>query len=515
MVDTIVYNQDPGTEVLVGNGSVINIVKEADVAAVPAFGVGVLGLVGTVVNDKGAPAVPIMLPNGADEIFATYGGFESWLGGGEATGYNGNLAAYAFKLGVPRVVLQPVDMAIRDATLATGALILVSLTRATATYGAFVLPAGTRIKKADGTYIVATLEPVTWKATETGAKTVRVQAVSGTPAAINTISVFVDAPLDTNVTVNTAATTVPAAMDATEIALRYLDAAKKLNTNPDGLSCTRVACDRTDAGCCEALATACSDHKAAGFFYKVFISPPIGTTPTNAQGSGTNGAQRAALVGTDNVAMVSPGWRRQFAALDKANLVGPKYMARFAGAIAAAAHATTIRPERNPAQGSEVIQKWGATELEQSLTFAQKVANYKAGIMTPEFKKTRRLGSVPGHRDGVLVRLSGGLPLKFADEALWDYLAQGLQMAVEPFQMELATIANRLDLVQNADDWLDTLQRPKDGSEQRIAGRNVTHVWDATNEMVTLIAVVQKLGNMDILTIRLRVTADEVVPIIT
>lgn len=515
MVDTIVYNQEPGTEVLVGNGSVVNIIKEGDVAGVPAFGAGVLGLIGTVVNDKGAPNVPISLASGADEIFATYGGFKSWLGGGEATGYNGNLAAQAWKLGAPRIVLQPVDMAIRDATIATGALIYVTVTRASATYGAFVLPAGTRIRNAGDTYRIATLEPVTWTAAETGTKSVRAMQVSGTPAAINTITVFVDAPLDTNVTVNTAAVTVPDEVDATEIALRYLAAAKKLNSNPDGLSVTRVASDRTDAGVCEALATARADHKAAGFFYMVFISPPIGTTPANAQGTGANGAQRAALVGTDGVAMVFPGWRRAFGSIDKANLIGPKYMARFAGAIPAAAYATTVRPERNPATGSELIHKWGAVELEQSLTFTEKVANYKAGIMTPEFKKTRRLGTIPGHRDGVLIRLSGGLPLKFADEALWDFLAQGLTMAVEPFHQELATLQNRADLVQNADDWLDTLQRPKDGSEQRIAGRNVSHVWDANNEMLTLVAVVSKLGNIDILTIRLRVTADEVTPIIT
>lgn len=145
MADITVYDSDPGLIELLARGAQFNVILEQAVAARLATGAGVLGLVGAVVNDRGAPNVPVVLSRGVDDIRSRYGGFKSWLGS-EADGFAGNLYARALSLDAPTVVLQPVDLAIKTATIATGTDLLAKLTRSVATNGARTVRAGSRLQ---------------------------------------------------------------------------------------------------------------------------------------------------------------------------------------------------------------------------------------------------------------------------------------------------------------------------------------------------------------------------------
>lgn len=111
-----VYASDPGLEVLLGQGSVLNAVST--LRASPRFteGLHTLGAVGAVVNDQGLPGLPVLLENGASDLMGKYGPFDVRLGNGAASGYEGNLAAICDGLNARRFVLVPVDQAIKDKT---------------------------------------------------------------------------------------------------------------------------------------------------------------------------------------------------------------------------------------------------------------------------------------------------------------------------------------------------------------------------------------------------------------
>lgn len=120
MPDVTVYNSNPGLAVLLSKGAQFNAILQSQQRIDFATGEGVLGLVGGVVDDQGAPQVPVELANKIDTLRTDYGGFSPYLGNGYASGYEGNLYARARGIDAPRIILQPVDLAIKDATIATG-----------------------------------------------------------------------------------------------------------------------------------------------------------------------------------------------------------------------------------------------------------------------------------------------------------------------------------------------------------------------------------------------------------
>ena len=115
MPDTYVYSTDPGKEVRVSKGSVINVIQSSERSPDYSVGVAVLGVIGTPANDRGVPNVPVVL-NGVQDIFSRWGGFKPHVGDGYATGYNGNVAAMLYRLLARDVVFQPVDLALKDKT---------------------------------------------------------------------------------------------------------------------------------------------------------------------------------------------------------------------------------------------------------------------------------------------------------------------------------------------------------------------------------------------------------------
>lgn len=587
MSETRFFEQDPGAEVLTGWGSVMNVIREGRVGRMPTIGTDVAGFVGALVNDRGAPNVPVILTGGSDDIASIYGGFKAWMGGGPAQAYNGNLPAYLWKLAAPIMVVQPVDLALRDKTITdvTAALLPVTVQRgwkitgtdtgevfttrdgagnavahnltvgdtvdvtdvvgpvladviggvvattptastftltgvtfaADITAGrarprvsvknplnAYVLPAGTRIMTGVGGFVVATLQPVAWSLGDASPKTVRVQKVTGTEANLNTVATFLDAPTDTGpVYVVTTTTTPPYAMSDAERALRYTRAFQALGVNAAGRSVKHVACDRTEALITDALSAACADHRARGFLYKVYISPPYGTTWANAEAASGVGSQRATLVGRNSVHVIHGEWMRSFL-LDQANLVGPGYLAPFSGAIPLAASTATIRPEQNNARPSSTLANWGAGDLAYSPTSVEAYTHFKAGIMVPELRDTLD-GPMPAHRDGIVV--SGA---KSADERLYDFLAQGLVVTLDPFRQESASAVDRQDAEDAANAFISRLAKPPDNSKPRIKGGRAVHTFDELTEQMTVTAQIQKNGNQDIITIRLGVTAEAV-----
>ena len=136
MADVSVYSTNPGLAVLLSKGAQFNVIQRAIVAAKWATGEAVLGLVGAVVNDRGVPGAAIELAGGMADLGTLWGGFSPYLGDGHATGYEGNLYARARGIDAPRLVLVPVDLAIKTATIGTGTNLLVSFTRADAANGA-------------------------------------------------------------------------------------------------------------------------------------------------------------------------------------------------------------------------------------------------------------------------------------------------------------------------------------------------------------------------------------------
>lgn len=493
MPDIYVYSSDPGLEALIDKGAVINVLPTADVSPPRIPGEAVLGVIGGVVNDRGAPNIPVELTSGVQDIFASWGGFKSHLGDGSAAGYNGNLAAMLYGLRAPRIVMVPVDLAVRDATLADGDLLYISLTRSDAANGAATVKAGTRIQVSGGAYVVATLEDVSWGLTETGTKTVRFRQVSGTPADLSTVSVFIDAPADANITVNTAVTTVPDAVDAAELLLRYQAAIDALNSTPLGMEANVVVTDRTEATIADYLSTHCADSLSDGIFRICVVAPPVGTTLANARLTSGDGVGRSTLDGEYTV-YCHGGWKRAFA-LDS-TLTGP---VTFPGQAVLAAAICKTRFEANPAQPSEVFTAYGCAATELTLSKADKVAHFRANIAQPIFERLngRLVGS---YRDGVMADGT-----KIADKRLRDYLAAGLIATATPYHKLVATTSNREALGEACSAFLS-----RQVTGERIAGYAVGVEWDAVNEHVQVVCVAQKLGNMDIMTIRLNVTAETV-----
>lgn len=509
------YTSAPGDEELASNTK-INIVEELAQAVRLTAGRGSVGVFGGVINDRGAPNIPVRIA--PEDIKALYGGTKSWLGDavdfgvqttyndrGALSGYLGNLAAQVEGLDAPLLVMTVPDLSLYDltidATSPAAVQLLVSMNRTLGTYGTYTLPAGTRISNGAGTpYIVATLEDVTWVGTDVTAKTVRVRQVSDTTVAavaLNTITVFVDTPADSNVAVNTVATTVPDLMDAAELLKRYQLAFDRSLTYATGQIAELVCCDRTEQLVVDALFSHASAASAQGYFRLAAGSPPQGTSASVAQGSATDGVGRTTLLNTYG-AYLHPGWTRQFPE-DSDNLNAEQgYQHDIPSAVAFTFNASQFRPEENPANYTENLTNYRITGVEALSPAPDRKAHEDAGIIQPVLEFTN-----PGGLSATLQPSFHGAPLadavtKFYTRRFAFYLYRNLLAVALPYHKALASPSNRQGLLDAMDDFLDQLLE-----NERIAGFNqTTGKWDPNTRQFTVNVAVQEVGNIDVLTIR-------------
>lgn len=561
MPDIYVYSTDPGREVRTSKGAVINAIAGAEQTPEADIGVAVLGVIGTPANDRGAADNAVRL-SGTQEIFSRWGGFLPHVGDGSEAGYNGNVAALLYKLLARDVVFCPVNMEARlsaevlrlkfartfsitgeadtetittdrphgltegdevtftgvtggagatwtgthtvllvqsptDFTL-TGVTYTTDVTAGTMTAAkrpAFTLPAGTIVQTASDGFRVRTLEDVSWPADDSSEREVRFAKVSGTEAAINTIDEF--ASTVTQARVTTTSTDEPDEMTPAEIALRYQAAMDAFNVTLAGQSANVMIADRTEAAIADALTSHCAASTSDGIFRVAVVSPPVGTTVEEAQADDNDGVRRSTLNGEFGI-YVHPGWRRRFP-LDGTLSAADDYKATFPAHALYAAKMLTVRPEENPSQvDAEPGVTYGAAELEMVLTREQKVEHFKAGIVTSVFERLRGR-RVPAWRDGIMA--SGE---KIGRKRLRDFITENLIARATPYHKRLASTANQTGIFNACNTWLLSLRSPQD---ERIRSHELTVSYDGETEELTLQADVVELGSMDIITIRVGVTA--------
>lgn len=562
MPDVYVYPRDPGRELRTSRGSVINLLKETQRSPDAGVGVSVLGVIGTPLTDRGVPNVPVTL-SGIQDIFARWGGFSPNVGDGAAAGYNGNVAALLWSLPAARVVFQPVNMEARnddgevlklafdrrfaitgaestevvttdrphgievgdivtfaaitggagatwtgDKTVATvpsattltltGVTFTTNITVGTmiaSARDAYTLPAGSVVT--DGsTFQVRTLEDATWVEDDSDDKEVRFAVLAsavGNEAGIDTLTDF--AVTNNELRSRTVSTDEPVPMDAAAILFRYQAALDALNVNDAGAGATVVITDRTEAAIADALATHCATASAEGIFRLAVVSPPVGLSAEDAEAASGDGVTRATLNG-DYAIYVHPGVRRRFP-LDADNLTAADdYKATFPAHALLAAKMLNVRPEENPTYvEAEPGVTYGVAEIEFVLTREQKVTHYEAGICSTVLE---RLGArrVCAWRDGIMA--SG---VKIARKRLEDFLAANLIARLTPWHKRLATPANQQGALDACDTWLQSL------APDRIYSHALSASWDGETEEFRVDVDVVELGNMDVLTIGLAVSA--------
>jgi len=455
------------------------------------------------------------------EFETLFGGFRPWLGDalpsgvegtlaanhfedrGAASGYLGNGYAMAKGLDAPIVVLQIPDLAIKDDSIGAGTPgsdVLVTVTRASAAYGAYQLPAGTRIS--DGVvgtpYVVATLEPVSWAEAESGDKTVRVRQVSPSstaPAAINTVDTFVDTPADTAVTVATTATTVPDSVDAAELALRYEDAFDHLLDNAPGRLVELVCSDRTEAAIGDQVGDHCFAASSEGYFRIGMIAPPLGTTAVDARTGDPNSVDRLTLQ-RSYVSYCHPAWSRQFRT-DSDNLsAAANYVTPMASHVAFCFLAAQRRPEENPARPHPILTSYKITGVE-SLPGGQpdRKAHEQAGITQPildlDFGSQTQVATYHASPMADAV-------LKFATRRMAFFLYRQIIALAAPYHKAFASQSNRDGLLSAIDGFLERLK-----IDERIADYTPAQGdWDPVNSQFTVSVAIDETGNLDVITLR-------------
>lgn len=372
------------------------------------------------------------------------------------------------------------------------------ISEATPDYAPFTLPAGSRLQATGGGFVVRTLEDINWAEDAFDERQVRVAKVSGTEAAINTVDEFVDTLSDASLIITTTATTVPDAPDAAEILLRYQKALDEFNVNEAGQSATVMIADRTEAGINDALASHCAAAFSEGVFRVAVIAPPVETAVADAEAASGDGSGRASLNGEFAI-YAHPAIRRRFP-LDADNLsAADDYKATFPAHAVLAAKMLNVRPEENPTYPeTEPGATYGVSELELVLTREEKVTHFQAGICTTVLERLRGR-RVAAWRDGVMVDGT-----KIARKRLTDFLAQGLIERLTPWHKRLATTANQQGAIDSCETWLLALEDPRD---QRISGHELTSSWDGETEEFVVEADVVELGNMDIITLKVGVSA--------
>jgi hypothetical protein len=516
------FPTDPGEEILVAVTS-INIVEQLAAAVRFAAGRGTVGMVGAVVNDHGVPNVPYQLSS-MRELESRYGGFRGWLGDavpagvegtldanhfedrGKNSGYLGNLYAMTRGLDAPVVVLQVPDLAIKDVSVSPGPAtdVLVTVTRPTAAYGAYTLPAGTRISDAVAVtpYVVATLEDVVWGETEFGDRTVRVRQVSPistVPTAINTVDTFVDTPADTTVVVATAAVTVPALIDAAELLLRYQLALVHLLDNAPGRQVELVVCDRTEATIGDEVATHCLQASAQGLFRLGAVAPPLETSAIDARGTTGDGVGRTTLQ-RNYVSYCHPGIQRQFR--EDAAQLSPEtnYVGTFPSHVAWIFLAANRKPEENPARPHPVLVSHKIVGVEPLIAGQPDLqAHEQAGITQPLIDR----GYQPGEQNATYhasPMASGGGQggTYFATRRMAFHLYTRYIALAIPYHKALATPTNRNGLLSSIDNFHERYI-----AAERIAAASPTQGdWNPSNREFTVTTAANEIGNMDVITFK-------------
>lgn len=513
------FAEDPGIEILTDRTG-INLIENLALGNQLAEGQGILGYVAAVVDDRGAPAVPYQLPTGTGlrDLVALFGGFKSWMGDalpaalessvepyddrGAGSGYEGNAEALSKGLSAPKIVLQPPDLAIKDDSIdaaTPGVDLLVTFTRSVATFGEFALNAGTRISDgAVGTpYTLATLERVSWLAAETGDRTVRCRQVSPAatvPVALNTVTTFVDAAADTNVTVSTTDVTVPDGIDATELVLRYEHALTHMLDNIPGISCELVVADRTEAAIGDAVAQHCLDATAQGYFRLCAVAPPLGTTATDARDTTGDGVKRTTLQ-RSYASYCHPAWGRQFRT-DSDNLnAATDYVTSMPSHIAWGFLAANRPPWENPARPHPILTAYKITGLEPlGAGQPDRTDHEQAGITQPIIETDINANPQASYHASPM---ADGL-LKFATRRMAFWLYRQLIALSLPFHKAFASQTNREAYVDSITAFL--LREKTAG--HIAAFTQVQGEWDPESSNFTVSVAIQETGNMDVITLR-------------
>lgn len=509
------FTSDPGLEIRTAT-TAINLIEKLAAAIRFAAGAGSVGYVAAVVNDRGVPNIPRQMSS-PREFETLYGGFRSWLGDGldsgtlagdnyadrgAASGYNGNGYALAKGLDAPIVVLQPPDLAIKDVSISPGPAtdLLVKFTRAVATYGAYQLPAGTRITDGDVStpYVLATLEDVFWNTTETGDREVRVRQVSPSttaPVALNLVDTFVDAPADVAVTIATTDVTEPDGMDATEVALRYEQALTKMLDNAPGRIAELIVSDRTESAIGDAVGNHCVAASSQGLFRLGVVAPPLGTTAEDARTDAAVGVIRTTLQ-RDYVSYCHPGWQRQFQT-DSDNLnAEDSYAVTMASHVAWAYLTAQRRPEENPARPHPILTAYKAIGIE-SLALGQpdQAAHEQAGITQPLIDQEYLTGRLAATYHAS--PMANGTT-KFATRRMAFFLYRNWIALAAPYHKAFASSSNQNGLLSAIDAFHQRLL-----AAGRIADATPTQGdWDPETSEFTVTAAVDEVGNLDVITLR-------------
>ena len=514
------FTSDPGLERLIGNTK-INVIEELALQVRLAGGIGSVGMYGAVVNDRGLANIPQRLA-GPEDIKTLYGGFRSYLGDGVdfgaaanyndkgvLSGYNGNLAAQIEGLDAPLITLTIPDMGIKDDVFGSGTDddILVSFDRPASVFGTFTLLAGFRITDGAGTpYILATLEDITWIDTDVTSKTVRARQISAStvaPVAVNTVTTLLDTPEDATVVVDTVPATVPTVIGLAEVILRYKKAFDESLSTAIGAIAELVVCDRTESAVVDDLFIHASDASGQGHFRLATGSPPLGTSATDAQGSGTNGVGRTTLLRLYGQ-ISHQGWNRQLV-LDSANLNAEDgFQTLMPSAFSRVFNTALFRPEENGSSFTENLVNYKIVGVEPISPLPDRFAHEDAGITQPilEFANV-------GGLNASLVPSFHGDPLatgtdKFYTRRMLFFLLRNFLAVAAPFHKKLATLTNRTALTDGIDDFLEGLLEA-----QRIGGFNpTTGTYTSADQHFEVNISVRELGNIDVLTLRVTFGGD-------
>jgi len=515
-----ILTENPGLDALVANGPSITIIEQLIQAQVFSRGRTVVCAVGSVINDQGASNVPTLLEARAQDLVGTYGGWAPWLGDGLAageaghtSGYEGNLYARLKGGDVPVLILSTPDMALKDLSITNAAAVdqLITLTRAVATNGNVTIPAGTRIKPAVGTFVVATLEDVTYGLTETGDKAVRVRAASDagvSPVAMNTLDTFVSnglttAPGDANITIDTASASAspPDAVDNAEAIERYKHAIDRLLNNVVGRSATVVVTDRDEPDIADHMASHCVDAAQRGYTRICVVSPPKGTSSTDARGTGVDGVGRGGLDRT-RVVYAHPGVERRFT--DDADNLGETRLATLPGAMLATCRIAASQPWQNPGEaGGNIFSNYGVVGDEDLGGAPDLITHFQSGILQLD-SVVDESGVSFEYFDGIMALIPSGSvkPQTIDDRRMTDYLERGFVRAVRPWHKRLASQRNRNFTAAAIEAFLARELSAQDPDNAHIAAFSpIEPVWNGALQVASFPVEVQLLGSQRVILI--------------
>lgn len=484
-----VHTSDPGLDSILAAGSGIDFLVGANVVPNNSLANPFVGIVGQVVNDKGTPNQPIKLTS-IDDIYKTYGGYASWLG----TNSSGNLASLVYGLSARNVVMVAVNA---EGRTGAGAVVYMQFTRAASTPdpdGVLTIPAGTRFS--DGSsWIVATLEDVTWGDGVSGAKNVRFRNVSGTAGDIADIDTAVSYTLPSGVTITSSTATVA----ATDLDDRYEEAIDHILDNVHGMRVSLLSSDRMTEDVIDALLDHAVQAYTLGFPRTCFVSPPNGTTQADAtttSGVATENATLFPSAARDHVVFIHPGFLRYFKLANTREYVPAAMFTCF--------YTAQFRAEENPAADrGNLFSDYGFLGIEQpSDGYPDPTSYFSYDIMQPNVAVNVETGLVaPGFENGVL--LSGA---QIASQRLKNYLITLTLIILQKHLKKLANARNKetmLSALNGAYSKMTTKGAPN--GDARIDTYTMSLTYPAANTVRIDFEAVE-FGNMNNIIFSLTVT---------